>query len=84
MSESLDGLQRDGLEGSGPQVVRGARASASPVRPDLVRNGLLALASGLFFGVGVAFALDYLDNSITSRPTCPTASPRGLSSTLSA
>jgi capsular exopolysaccharide synthesis family protein len=67
LSESLDGLQRDGLEGSGPQVVRGARASASPVRPDLVRNGLLALASGLLFGVGVAFALDYLDNSITSR-----------------
>ncbi len=31
--------------------------------PNPVRNGLLALAIGLMFGVGLAFLLEYLDDS---------------------
>jgi capsular polysaccharide biosynthesis protein len=34
----------------------------SPVSPDPMRNGLLALMLGLMLGVGLAFLLDYLDD----------------------
>jgi capsular exopolysaccharide synthesis family protein len=35
----------------------------APVSPNPVRNGLLALAVGLIIGVGLAFLLEYLDDS---------------------
>jgi len=35
----------------------------APVTPNPVRNGLLALAVGLIIGVGLAFLLEYLDDS---------------------
>jgi capsular polysaccharide biosynthesis protein len=35
----------------------------APVSPDPVRNGLVALGLGLMFGVGLAFLLEYLDDS---------------------
>jgi capsular exopolysaccharide synthesis family protein len=35
----------------------------APVTPNHVRNGLLALAVGLIVGVGLAFLLEYLDDS---------------------
>jgi capsular polysaccharide biosynthesis protein len=35
----------------------------TPVSPDPVRNGLLALALGLMFGIGLAFVTEYLDDS---------------------
>jgi len=35
----------------------------SPVSPNPVRNGLLALALGLMLGVGLAFLLEHLDDS---------------------
>lgn len=34
-----------------------------PVSPDLLRNGLLALLLGLMLGTGLAFLLEYLDDS---------------------
>ena len=34
-----------------------------PVSPNPVRNGLLALVAGLILGVGLAFLLDYFDDS---------------------
>jgi capsular polysaccharide biosynthesis protein len=34
-----------------------------PVSPNPVRNGILALALGLMLGVGLAFLLEYLDDS---------------------
>lgn len=34
-----------------------------PVSPDLLRNGLLALVLGLMLGTGLAFLLEYLDDS---------------------
>lgn len=36
---------------------------SSPLRPDPVRNTLLALVLGLMLGVGLAFLLDYLDDN---------------------
>jgi capsular polysaccharide biosynthesis protein len=35
----------------------------APVSPDPVRNGLLALGLGLMLGTGLAFLLEYVDNS---------------------
>jgi len=43
-----------------------AVAPDAPVSPDPVRNGLLALAIGLLLGLGVAFFLEYLDDSLRS------------------
>lgn len=43
-----------------------AVAPGAPVSPDPVRNGLLALAIGLLLGLGVAFFLEYLDDSLRS------------------
>jgi len=37
-----------------------------PVSPNPVRNGLLALALGLVLGIGLAFLLEYVDNSWNS------------------
>lgn len=34
-----------------------------PISPNLLRNGLLALVLGLMLGVGLAFVLEYLDDS---------------------
>lgn len=36
---------------------------SSPISPNLLRNGLLALVLGLMLGVGLAFLLEYLDDS---------------------
>jgi capsular polysaccharide biosynthesis protein len=40
-----------------------AATPAEPVSPNPVRNGLLALALGLMLGVGLAFLLEYLDDT---------------------
>lgn len=40
-----------------------AATPEDPVSPDPVRNGLLALVAGLILGVGLAFLLDYFDDS---------------------
>lgn len=46
------------------RVIDRAEVPASPVSPDKRRNLLLALAVGLALGVGAAFLLEYLDNTI--------------------
>ncbi|WP_228282620.1 YveK family protein [Rubrobacter tropicus] len=40
-----------------------AAVPSSPISPNLLRNGLLALVLGLMLGVGLAFLLEYLDDS---------------------
>jgi capsular polysaccharide biosynthesis protein len=44
-------------------VLEPAVVPSSPVSPDPVRNGLLALGLGLMLGLGLAFLLEYLDDS---------------------
>lgn len=44
-------------------VLEPAVVPSSPVSPDPVRNGLLALGLGLMLGTGLAFLLEYLDDS---------------------
>jgi capsular polysaccharide biosynthesis protein len=40
-----------------------ARVPNAPISPNPVRNGLVALAMGLMLGIGLAFLLEYLDDS---------------------
>ncbi|MEW6638555.1 MAG: hypothetical protein AB1425_17275, partial [Actinomycetota bacterium] len=40
-----------------------AAVPEDPVSPNPVRNGLLALLLGLMLGVGLAFLLEYLDDT---------------------
>jgi capsular polysaccharide biosynthesis protein len=58
-----------GPEGSGSitaTVWERAAVPQSPVSPDLIRNVFLALVMGLMLGVGLAFLLNYLDDSWSS------------------
>ncbi|HVM15733.1 MAG TPA: polysaccharide biosynthesis tyrosine autokinase [Egibacteraceae bacterium] len=59
----VDVALRDG----GSQVISPAVASTDPVRPQPMRNGVLALGVGLVFGAGLAFLFDHLDDSIKSK-----------------
>lgn len=63
--QRLDQLQVDAaLATGGAQVVRQAEQPRDPVEPKPLRTGALALVVGLLLGLGAAFLLDYLDDSI--------------------
>ena len=63
-----DQLQVDAsVVNAGTQVISQAVASDEPISPNRVRNTLLGLALGLVAGVGLAFALEYLDDSIRTK-----------------
>ncbi|MGH9013434.1 MAG: polysaccharide biosynthesis tyrosine autokinase [Acidimicrobiia bacterium] len=63
--QKLDELDLEaGLASGGPRVVKRAVAPENPVRPNPVRNGLVAAGIGLVLGIGLAFVVDYLDDSI--------------------
>ncbi len=51
----------------GAQLVTSAPVPASPVRPTPERNGVIALIGGLLLGIGIAFLVDYLDDSIKNK-----------------
>jgi succinoglycan biosynthesis transport protein ExoP len=53
-----------GLESSNIRIVDAARVPESPSSPKPVRNLILALMLGMMGGVGLAFLLDYMDNTI--------------------
>lgn len=56
-----------GVALSSSQVVQRAETPASPVSPDVVRNGILALLAGLGLGIGFAFLRERLDDRVKSR-----------------
>jgi len=63
--QRLDQLQVDAaLATGGASVVRQAAQPIDPVEPRPVRTGLLALIVGLLVGLGAAFLVDYLDDSV--------------------
>jgi len=55
------------LMSGGLEVIVDEDVPTSPVNPRPVRNGVLALFLGAILGVGLAFLVDYLDDSIESR-----------------
>ena len=67
LAEKLETLRvNEQLENGAGRVVSVAVADAAPIAPKPVRNGILGLAVGLVFGLGMAFLLEYLDNTIKS------------------
>lgn len=52
------------LISSQAELVSAATPPQSPVKPQLVRNAVLALFLGLVLGVGLAFVVDRLDDSV--------------------
>src|SRR5216683_300510 len=53
-----------GLRSSNIRVVDVARIPTYPIAPDIPRNIVLGLALGLVGGIGLAFVLDSLDNTV--------------------
>ena len=51
----------------GAQVVRSATEPTAPIRPTPRRNAVLALVVGSLLGVGLAFLVEYLDDSIETQ-----------------
>ena len=51
----------------GAQLVTSASVPTDPVRPTPARNGVIAIIAGLLLGVGIAFLIDYLDDSIKNK-----------------
>jgi capsular exopolysaccharide synthesis family protein len=66
--ERLDQLQIEAaLTTGGASVVKSADLPESPVEPTPARNALVAGVLGLLLGLGAAFWLDYLDDSIKAQ-----------------
>ena len=67
LAEKLETLRvNEQLENGAARVVSVAIADVEPVAPKPLRNGILGLAIGLVLGLGMAFLLEYLDNTIKS------------------
>jgi capsular exopolysaccharide synthesis family protein len=66
--QRLSQLQVDAaLKTGGAQLVTSAQAPTSPIKPTPIRSGVVALAVGLMFGVGLAFLFEYLDDTIKGK-----------------
>lgn len=66
--EKLDQLQVDGaLKQGGAQLVTPASVPTSPVAPQPVRTGILALFVGLVLGLGLAVLREFLDDSVKTK-----------------
>lgn len=58
----------------GGEVINAANVPNIPSSPKVIRNGLLGVAVGLLLGIGLAFLLDRLDDSIKSKHDIEAAS----------
>jgi polysaccharide biosynthesis transport protein len=66
--QKLDQLQVDAaLRTGGAQMTKPASLPTDPVEPRPLRTGALALVVGLLLGIGGAFLVDHLDDSVTDR-----------------
>lgn len=62
-SSSELGDAAEGLTGGG-SVLTPAEPPTSPVAPQPLRNGVLAVVLGLFLGIGIAFLRDHIDDVV--------------------
>jgi len=67
--ETLDqlSLSADFLAVSGTQIINPATAPAGPFSPDILRNLVTAALVALVLGIGLAFLVDYFDDTIKTR-----------------
>ena len=63
------------LQSGGARPVRSAAVPSSPIRPKPVRDFVLALVLGGLLGIGVAFVLEYLDDSVRSKEQLERVAP---------
>ncbi len=63
-NETLVSARLGGLRTSDIKILDKALVPRAPFSPNTKRNILLALFFGLFMGMGLAFGLEYLDNSV--------------------
>jgi succinoglycan biosynthesis transport protein ExoP len=63
----LDLRSNASVAGSSAEIVQQSDVPTSPVSPNKVRNGALALFAGLALGVGFAFLRERLDDRVKSR-----------------
>jgi polysaccharide biosynthesis transport protein len=65
--QRIDQLQVDAvLSGGNAELVRPASAPVTPIKPTPARTAMLASVVGLLLGLGAAFLIDHLDDSIRS------------------
>jgi capsular exopolysaccharide synthesis family protein len=66
--QRLDELRVDAeLKTGGAQIVTKGLAPTTKVKPTTAKNGVLALVLGSILGVGLAFMLEFLDDSIRTK-----------------
>jgi succinoglycan biosynthesis transport protein ExoP len=74
--QTLDQLAVDSTLTSGSaQLVTPASTPAAPFAPTPSRNAVMGLVLGLLFGVGLAFVVEYLDDSIKGKEELDRAVP---------
>ena len=72
----LDELEVDvALRTGGAQVVSTAKVPTEPVRPQPVRSGVLAGALGLLLGIGLAFLVEFLDDTVKTKADLERVAP---------
>jgi succinoglycan biosynthesis transport protein ExoP len=67
LNQQLSNLQSSEVAQNPSQLLESASLPSSPVRPNKIKNGVLALFVGLVLGVGLAFLRERLDDRIKSR-----------------
>ena len=74
--QKLDQLQVDAaVKTGGAQLVTRATVPSKPVKPTTVRNAVLAVVVGLFLGTGLAFVVEYLDDSVKTKDDLARVAP---------
>jgi polysaccharide biosynthesis transport protein len=74
--QTLDQLAVDSTLASGTaELVTPASTAAEPFAPTPRRNAVLGVVLGLLFGIGLAFLVDYLDDSIKGKEELERAVP---------